>query len=252
MSVSSTSTSASSCDMSAIVNSWLPALFIVPTTAVSPSSMLRRVDDAVHGRRDDHLGQAVAGRGQAGLFLLDPLLAGLDLLLVRLEVRLAHAPARSPRARDPDGSSALPSRAAAAARGSGATSSRLARDCSTLAARPLQRATQPPPPRLAPLQLAFERSRVDLEQELAGLDPLALFDGEPRDAAHLVGRDVDLPFRLNLAGRPRRTLRGPVARSASTVTLSPVSRLYIQVCGDDGGADEDDAEDDETLFHGFS
>ncbi len=43
MSVSSTSTSASMTDMSAMVSSIVPALFIVPTTAVSPSSMFRRV-----------------------------------------------------------------------------------------------------------------------------------------------------------------------------------------------------------------
>ena len=43
MSVSSTSTSASMTDMSAIVNSTVPALFIVPMTTISPSSMLRRV-----------------------------------------------------------------------------------------------------------------------------------------------------------------------------------------------------------------
>ena len=43
MSVSSTSTSASMTDMSAIVSSTVPALFIVPTTTISPSSMLRRV-----------------------------------------------------------------------------------------------------------------------------------------------------------------------------------------------------------------
>ena len=43
MSVSSTSTSASMIDMSAIVSSTVPALFIVPMTTVSPSSMLRRV-----------------------------------------------------------------------------------------------------------------------------------------------------------------------------------------------------------------
>ena len=42
MSVSSTSTSASMIDMSAIVSSTVPALFIVPMTTVSPSSMLRR------------------------------------------------------------------------------------------------------------------------------------------------------------------------------------------------------------------
>jgi hypothetical protein len=43
MSVSSTSTSASITDMSATVSRTVPALFMVPTTTVSPSSMLRRV-----------------------------------------------------------------------------------------------------------------------------------------------------------------------------------------------------------------
>ena len=43
MSVSSTSTSASMTDMSAIVSSTVPALFIVPMTTVSPSSMFRLV-----------------------------------------------------------------------------------------------------------------------------------------------------------------------------------------------------------------
>ena len=43
MSVSSTSTSASMTDMSAMVSSTVPALFIVPTTTFSPTSTLRRV-----------------------------------------------------------------------------------------------------------------------------------------------------------------------------------------------------------------
>ena len=43
MFVSSTSTSAWITDMSAIVSSTVPALFIVPITTVSPSWMLRRV-----------------------------------------------------------------------------------------------------------------------------------------------------------------------------------------------------------------
>jgi hypothetical protein len=43
MSVSSTSTSASITDMSAIVRSTVPALFMVPTMTFSPSSMFRRV-----------------------------------------------------------------------------------------------------------------------------------------------------------------------------------------------------------------
>ena len=49
MSVSSTSTSAWMTDMSAIVSSTVPALFIVPMTTVSPSSMLRRVTMPVIG-----------------------------------------------------------------------------------------------------------------------------------------------------------------------------------------------------------
>ena len=43
MSVSSTSTCASTSDMSAMVRSTVPALFIVPTTTVSPSWMFRLV-----------------------------------------------------------------------------------------------------------------------------------------------------------------------------------------------------------------
>ena len=43
ISVSSTSTSASITDMSATCSSTVPALFMVPTTAVSPCSTLRRV-----------------------------------------------------------------------------------------------------------------------------------------------------------------------------------------------------------------
>ena len=60
MSVSSTSTSASMTDMSAIVSSTVPALFIVPMTAVSPSSMLRRVTMPVDRRLDPDLAQVVA------------------------------------------------------------------------------------------------------------------------------------------------------------------------------------------------
>ncbi len=43
ISVSSTSTSASITDMSAITSRTVPGLFMVPVTAVSPCSMLRRV-----------------------------------------------------------------------------------------------------------------------------------------------------------------------------------------------------------------
>ncbi len=43
MSVSSTSTSASMTDMSAMVSITVPALFMVPMTTISPCSMFRRV-----------------------------------------------------------------------------------------------------------------------------------------------------------------------------------------------------------------
>ena len=76
MSVSSTSTSASITDMSATVSSTVPALFIVPTTTFSPSSMLRRVTMPSNGDIEARLRQVVAAADQAGLLLADLLLAG--------------------------------------------------------------------------------------------------------------------------------------------------------------------------------
>jgi hypothetical protein len=50
-SVSSTTITASMAERSPIVRSRLPALFIVPTTAVSPSSMLSRITRPLIGAR---------------------------------------------------------------------------------------------------------------------------------------------------------------------------------------------------------
>jgi hypothetical protein len=90
MSVSSTSISASSTDMSANrqqhgagvvhrADHGRFALFDVPAR-----------DQAVHRRGDDHLAQVVFRGGEARLFLLDLLLARLDLLLARAQVGFAR------------------------------------------------------------------------------------------------------------------------------------------------------------------
>ena len=75
--------------MSASVSSTVPALFIVPITAVSPSWMLRRVTMPSIGRLDADLAQVVAGALEAGALLLDAGFLRADLLLALLERRLA-------------------------------------------------------------------------------------------------------------------------------------------------------------------
>ena len=127
--------------------------------------------------------------------------------------------------------------------------SRLARACSTDGARLLQRRLGGGDAGLAALQLAFERARIDLEQELAGLDALAFLDREPRDAAHGVRRDVDLTLRLDLARR--RDDGFEVARAERFgVDAQAGVAPEVQVGRDDGGADHDDTNDDENLFPG--
>ena len=72
-----------------MVSNWLPALFIVPTTAVSPSSMLRRVTMPSIGDSMIDLRHVVTRRRQAGLLLLDLLFARFDFLLPRGDLLLA-------------------------------------------------------------------------------------------------------------------------------------------------------------------
>ena len=43
--------------------------------------------------------------------------------------------------------------------------------------------------------------RIDLQQELSGLDAVAFVDRQPRHAAHRLGADVDRLLRIDLAGR---------------------------------------------------
>ena len=101
--------------------------------------------------------------------------------------------------------------------------------------------------RLAALQASFELPRVDLEQELTRLDPLAFFDGEARDAPHLVGRDVHLALRLDLAGRGHDRLE--VARPNrlgvhGDAGLAP----EVHVRADRRGGDDKDGHSNQDLF----
>ena len=47
----------------------------------------------------------------------------------------------------------------------------------------------------------FGVDRIDLQQELTGRDAIAFFHGEPGDAAHRLGADVDGLLRVDLARR---------------------------------------------------
>ena len=76
---------------------------------------------------------------------------------------------------------------------------------------------------LAALELARERARIDFEQELAGLDPLAFLDGQPRDLPIVLAEMLTcrfgwiLPEADTIASRSR-------ARMASVATCTPRSR----------------------------
>ena len=53
--------------------------------------------------------------------------------------------------------------------------------------------------RCGPLNRRAQVAGIDLQQELSGLDVVALVDRQARDTAHLVGTDVDDAFWLNFA-----------------------------------------------------
>ena len=199
ISVSSTSTSASITDMSAIVSRTDPGV-----VHRSDDGGLSLFDAAaghqtVHGCRDDDLIQVVARRRQARLFLLDALLVCFDVLRPGPKIRLANSDLilrflevllrRQ---------SFLPEVLL--------TLQILARELQVCAAlldgraRPEQGRLGGGNTGLSALQLSLELFRIDLEQELTGLHALTLFDCDPSDAPRSLGRDVDLTLRLHLAG----------------------------------------------------
>ena len=111
-------------------------------------------------------------------------------------------------------------------------------------ARLLQRRSRGGNARFTALQLAFERLGIDLEQELAGVDALAFLHGEPGDAAHRVGGDVDLPLRLDLARR--RDDRLEVAPAQRFDGHGWHIRRAPEVGRPRGGAGEQQSSGDET------
>ena len=157
-------------------------------------------DEAVHWRVDDHLAAVVLRGREAGLLLLDLLLAGLDLLLASLELRfpafdlVLRAFERFTRRQ-----AAFPELVLALE----VLPREIERDTRLLDVGPrlLQRRPRGGHARLAALELSLERARIDLEQELAGAHALAFFHRETRDPSHRVGGDIDLALRLDLARR---------------------------------------------------
>ena len=186
--------------MSAIVSSTVPALFIVPTTAVSPSSMFRRVT------------RPSIGDEMITWFRLYLVVARLacSCLICCSRVWMSCCRARSSASRTVSSFCARSSASlvvspsfhssSCRARFSFASSS-AARACSTAVRDCCSDDSRRGDAGFSALHLALERSRVDLEQELAGPDALALFDRQPRHPAHGVRRDVHLPLRLHLARR---------------------------------------------------
>src|SRR5262249_27625835 len=86
---------------------------------------------------------------------------------------------------------------------------------------------------LTALELTGERSRVDLEQKLAGLHALTFLD---RDACHTaggVGRHVDLALRLNLARGRDQGFQIAGANIFSSDARATVA-TEVQVGADDG------------------
>jgi hypothetical protein len=214
------STSASITDMSATVSSTVPALFMVPTMTFSPSSMLRRVTMPSKGDFEADLRQRVLAAAEAGLLLIELGLAVLDFLLARLEIALTHFDlglARSsvsrvvkPAAvsscwRFRPGAPRRVGRARSASRRATARARAGAGDRSDVAAH-----------------RGFGVDRIDLQEELAGLDPIAFLDAEVRDAAHRLGADVDGFLRVDLADADTIASRSRFWM-VSTVTVVPVS-----------------------------
>ena len=185
--------------MSATVSSCVPALFIVPTTTFSPSSMLRRVTMPSNGAIERHLPQVVAAGVERGGLLLDHLLARFGRRSARARSSVSRTfSVGSP----PDrGVSCVVSCCAHSSR-CRFTWSRRAQvrprglDVDPRLREPGARAGDR---RLAALHRAAQGVRVDLEQELARLHAVAFLDGQPGHAAHLHGADVHEALRLDLA-----------------------------------------------------
>ncbi len=184
-SVSSTSITASTTLMSEIVISLVPALFMVPITAISPSSTGSAVTRPAIG--EVILVFDSSSRAPARLARACSMRRSTALTLAAADSAAAWALSTSACGDDLVGERAL-----------GALEALLG--LLGLGARGVAIEEQ----RLQRL-LGRERRRpslvlVDLEQEVALGDPIAFAHREVDDLAHHVGREVDLLLRLDLAG----------------------------------------------------
>ena len=167
------------------VSSTVPALFMVPTTAVSPSSMLRRVTMPSIGDFDAHLAQVGLGvLERRRLLLASACCCVRTFCSCGAQVLLADARARSRRARTARAWSGRPSTAPAGACRLSCASlscacvelSSASLSCSALRLRRAER-------RLAARHAGAQVARVDLQQELALLDAVAFVDRQLGHAA---------------------------------------------------------------------
>ncbi len=199
--------------MSASVISCEPALFIVPTTTFSPSSMLRRVMMPSNGASSVTCRRLYWLVDSCAALLADHLLAAEETPVSRacssvsrtfssLSARSSSSLVVSPCAHRSRWRLAL-SRASCKIRLGG-----LDVDAGLL--QPCRGALDR---RFTPLHRAAQRVGIDLEQELTRLDAVALFDGQLGDAAHLHRADVHEALRLDLARRRHQLRQVPLLQA---------------------------------------
>ena len=94
-----------------------------------------------------------------------------------------------------------------------------------------------------------QRLRIDLEEELALLDPVPLVHRQVHHAARSVGADVDEALRLNLAGRRHNGLEIPASDDLGRDHDRLVSP-EVQARGGHGGAGRDHRYSDESVLPG--
>ena len=185
-------------DMSAIVRSTVPALFIVPTSTFSPTSTLRRVTMPSNGDSNRACDSGVLAAHESGFLLPRLLFARLDFLLARPQLGLADVDlGLHPLERFARRQTGLPEILLALQVLAGEFEARLR----ALELNP--RLLEPRPCRgqsgLVAAHRALGVDRIDLQEELALLDAVAFVDGEPRHAPHRLGADVDRLLGVDLA-----------------------------------------------------
>ena len=196
--------------MSATVSSTVPALFIVPTTAVSPSWMLRRVTMPAIGDSMRTLLRSNCALASCARSCPSRTSCVRTCFSRSTRADCAILTSFSARSSASRGVSCCFHSSCWRLRFCCATGQLHARRLDALP-RLVERRFGALQRRLAALDARAQRPRIDLHQELSQRHAVAFVDGEIDDASRCVGADVDEPLRLNLARR--RDDRLEVARA---------------------------------------